>query len=126
MLLNAGDSKAAIKVVPWGVIMMVCGVTVLVEVMDRSGGLNAMVNMIGVISGPVTVNFWLGLFTGIISAYSSSSGVVMPMFLPLCRSRQGSARRGRHRHDFIHQHRFPPLRYLTPVDAGYTVHRLRR
>ncbi len=83
MLLNAGDSKAAVKVMPWFVIMMVCGVTVLVEVMDRSGGLNAMVNMIGVISGPVTVNFWLGLFTGILSAYSSSSGVVMPMFLPL-------------------------------------------
>jgi len=83
MLLNAGDSKAAVKVMPWFVIMMVCGVTVLVEVMDRSGGLNAMVNMIGVISGPVTVNFWLGLMTGIISAYSSSSGVVMPMFLPL-------------------------------------------
>ena len=61
MLLNVGDSKAAIKVIPWGVIMMVCGATVLVEVMDRSGGLNAMVNMIGVISGPVTVNFWLGL-----------------------------------------------------------------
>jgi len=83
MLLNAGDSKAAVKVMPWFVIMMVCGVTVLVEVMDRSGGLNAMVNMIGVISGPITVNFWLGLFTGILSAYSSSSGVVMPMFLPL-------------------------------------------
>jgi len=83
MLLNAGDSKEAIKAMPWGVIMMVCGVTVLVEVMDRSGGLTAMVKMIGVISGPVTVNFWLGLMTGIISAYSSSSGVVMPMFLPL-------------------------------------------
>jgi len=83
MLLNAGDSKAAVKAMPWGVIMMVCGVTVLVEVMDRSGGLNAMVKMIGVISGPVTVNFWLGLLTGVISAYSSSSGVVMPMFLPL-------------------------------------------
>lgn len=83
MLLNAGDSKSAVKAMPWGVIMMVCGVTVLVEVMDRSGGLNAMVRMIGVISGPVTVNFWLGLLTGVISAYSSSSGVVMPMFLPL-------------------------------------------
>jgi len=83
MLLNAADSKAGVKAMPWGVIMMVCGVTVLVEVMDRSGGLNAMVKMIGVISGPVTVNFWLGLLTGIISAYSSSSGVVMPMFLPL-------------------------------------------
>jgi di/tricarboxylate transporter len=83
LLLNVADSKAAVKAQPWGVIMMVCGVTVLIEVMDRSGGLNAMVKMIGAISGPVTVNFWLALIPGIISAYSSSSGVVMPMFLPL-------------------------------------------
>lgn len=83
MLTGSGDSKAAIKVMPWGVIMMVCGVTVLIEVMDRSGGLNAMVKMIGAISNPVSVNAWLGLIPGIISAYSSSSGVVMPMFLPM-------------------------------------------
>lgn len=83
MLLNAGDSKAAVRIMPWSVIMLVCGVTVLIEVMDRAGGLNAMVKMIGAMSGPVTVTFWLGLWTGVISAYSSSSGVVMPMFLPL-------------------------------------------
>ncbi|SDF20736.1 SLC13 family permease [Sporolituus thermophilus] len=83
MLTGSGDSKAAIKVMPWGVIMMVCGVTVLIEVMDKAGGLNAMVKMIGAISNPVTVNAWLGLITGVISAYSSSSGVVMPMFLPM-------------------------------------------
>ena len=83
MLTGSGDSKKAIKVMPWGVMMMVCGVTVLIEVMDKSGGLNAMVKMIGAISGPTTVNFWLGLIPGIISAYSSSSGVVMPMFLPM-------------------------------------------
>lgn len=83
MLLNAGDSKAAVKIMPWSVIMLVCGVTVLIEVMDRAGGLSAMVRMIGAMSGPVTINFWLGLWTGVLSAYSSSSGVVMPMFLPL-------------------------------------------
>lgn len=83
MLTGSGDSKKAIKVMPWGVIMMVCGVTVLIEVMDKSGGLNALVKMIGAVSGPVTVNAWLGLITGVISAYSSSSGVVMPMFLPM-------------------------------------------
>jgi di/tricarboxylate transporter len=83
MLLNAGDSKAAVLAMPWSVIMLVCGVTVLIDVMDRAGGLNAMVKMIGATSGPVSVNFWLGLWTGVISAYSSSSGVVMPMFLPL-------------------------------------------
>jgi di/tricarboxylate transporter len=83
MLTGSGDSKKAVKVMPWGVIMMVCGVTVLVEVMDQAGGLNALVKIIGAISNPVTVNAWLGLITGIISAYSSSSGVVMPMFLPM-------------------------------------------
>ncbi|MDR2507075.1 MAG: C4-dicarboxylate ABC transporter [Candidatus Accumulibacter sp.] len=83
MLTGSGDSKSAIKVIPWGVIMMVCGVTVLIEVMDKAGGLNAMVQMISKVSGPKTVNGTLALVTGILSAYSSSSGVVMPMFLPM-------------------------------------------
>lgn len=83
MLTGSGDSKAAIKVMPWGVMLMVCGVTVLIEVMDKAGGLNALVKVIGAISTPTTVNAWLGLITGAISAYSSSSGVVMPMFLPM-------------------------------------------
>lgn len=83
MLAGSGDSKKAVKVMPWGVIMMVCGVSVLIDVMDQSGGLNAMIKMIGAISNPVTVNAWVALIDGIISAYSSSSGVVMPMFLPM-------------------------------------------
>ena len=83
MLSGSGDSKAAVKVMPCGVMMMVCGVSVLIDVMDQAGGLNALVKMIGTVSGPVTVNFWLGLVPGAISAYSSSSGVVMPMFLPM-------------------------------------------
>ncbi len=83
MLTGSGDSKAAVKVIPWGVIMMVCGVTVLIEVMDKSGGLNAFVSMIAAVSNPTTVNGTLAFVTGLISAYSSSSGVVMPMFLPM-------------------------------------------
>jgi di/tricarboxylate transporter len=83
LLINAGDSKAAVKSMPWGVIIMVCGMTVLIDVMDKAGGLKALVGMIASISNPTTVNGVLGLVTGVISAYSSSSGVVMPMFLPL-------------------------------------------
>jgi di/tricarboxylate transporter len=83
ILFNAGESEKAIKAMPWSVILMVCGMSVLIEVMSQSGGLTAMTKVIGGISSPVTVNGWLGLFTGIISAYSSSSGVVMPMFLPM-------------------------------------------
>ena len=41
MLIGAGDSQAAVKKVPWGVIMMVCGVSVLIDIMDQAGGLTA-------------------------------------------------------------------------------------
>ncbi|HIU64883.1 MAG TPA: C4-dicarboxylate ABC transporter [Candidatus Avacidaminococcus intestinavium] len=83
MLTGYGDSKAAVKVMPWGVIMMVCGVSVLIDVMDQTGGLNFLVDIIGSVAGPVTVNFWVSFVPAVISAYSSSSGVVMPMFLPM-------------------------------------------
>ncbi len=83
MLTGYGDSKAAVKVMPWGVIMMVCGVSVLIDVMDQAGGLNALVSIIGSVSGPTTVTFWVSFVPAVISAYSSSSGVVMPMFLPM-------------------------------------------
>ncbi len=83
MLFNIADDAKAVKSMPWGVIVMVCGMSVLIDVMDKAGGLNAMVKMIGAVSSPTSVNGVLGLVTGIISAYSSSSGVVMPMFLPM-------------------------------------------
>jgi di/tricarboxylate transporter len=83
LVVNAGDSKEAVKSMPWSVIIMVGGMGILIEIMDRAGGLNALVNIIASVSGPITVTGVLGFVTGIISAYSSSSGVVMPMFLPL-------------------------------------------
>ena len=83
LICNAGDSKAAVKSMPWSVIIMVGGMGILIEVMDKAGGLNALVGLISTVSNSVTINGVLAFITGIISAYSSSSGVVMPMFLPL-------------------------------------------
>lgn len=83
MLTGYGDSKAAVKVMPWSVIMMVCGVSVLIDVMDKAGGLNFLVEVMASVAGPTTICFWTAFVPAIISAYSSSSGVVMPMFLPM-------------------------------------------
>ena len=83
MLTGYGDSKAAVKVMPWSVIMMVCGVSVLIDVMDKSGGLNFLVQIMSSVAGPTTICFWTAFVPAVISAYSSSSGVVMPMFLPM-------------------------------------------
>ena len=83
MLTGYGDSKAAVKVMPWSVIMMVCGVSVLIDVMDKAGGLNFLVEVMAYVAGPTTICFWTAFVPAVISAYSSSSGVVMPMFLPM-------------------------------------------
>ena len=83
MLTGYADSKAAVKVMPWSVIMMVCGVSVLIDVMDKAGGLNFLVEVMASVAGPTTICFWTAFVPAVISAYSSSSGVVMPMFLPM-------------------------------------------
>ena len=83
MLTGYGDSKVAVKVMPWSVIMMVCGVSVLIDVMDKAGGLNFLVEVMASVAGPTTICFWTAFVPAVISAYSSSSGVVMPMFLPM-------------------------------------------
>ena len=83
MLTGYGDSKAAVKVMPWSVIMMVCGVSVLIDVMDKSGGLNFLVQIMSSVAGPTTICFWASFVPAVLSAYSSSSGVIMPMFLPM-------------------------------------------
>ena len=81
IVLDVADDGAAVKAMPWGVITMVCGMSVLIDVMDKAGGLNALIDLIAVVSNGTTVNGVVGFVAGIISAYSSSSGVVMPMFL---------------------------------------------
>lgn len=83
LCLEVAEPKKVIAAMPWNAIILVTGVTVLVTVMDKAGGLAVLVDIISKVSTPVTVNGWLGLITGVLSAYSSSSGVVMPMFLPM-------------------------------------------
>ena len=81
-LLKAANEKDAIKKMPWGVIIMVCGVTVLIGVLAAQGGMDLFRNMLAAISTPSTVTFMMALVTGAVSVYSSTSGVVLPAFLP--------------------------------------------
>ena len=81
-LFKAGDESEAVNLMPWRVIMMVCGVTVLISVLDRTGGLDLFTQMLLSISTPDTVTAIMAFTTGFISIYSSTSGVVLPAFLP--------------------------------------------
>ena len=81
-LLRAADEKDAIKKMPWSVIIMVCGVTVLIGVLSAQRGMDLFTDLLARIATPATVTFMIALVTGAVSVYSSTSGVVLPAFLP--------------------------------------------
>ncbi len=81
-LARAADEKETLRSMPWGVVLMVCGVTVLIGVADKTGGMDLLTWMLSGLSTQETITGVIALVTGVISVYSSSSGVVLPAFLP--------------------------------------------
>ncbi len=83
ILLRAGNEAHAIQRMPWGVILMVTGVTVLVSMMQEAQGIALIASGIARVSTPETVEAIVAFGTGLVSVYSSTSGVVLPAFLPM-------------------------------------------
>jgi Na+/H+ antiporter NhaD/arsenite permease-like protein len=82
-LTRLSDENKAIAKMPWGVILMVCGVTVLTALLEKTGGTRLLTQLIASVSTPDTVAPLTGFIAGVVSVYSSTSGVVLPAFLPL-------------------------------------------
>ncbi|MDX1983790.1 MAG: SLC13 family permease [Bryobacteraceae bacterium] len=79
---RAADHKEALRKMPWGVIVMVCGVTVLISLLEKTSGMDLFSAMLAKLATPGTATGVVALVTGIVSVYSSTSGVVLPAFLP--------------------------------------------
>jgi di/tricarboxylate transporter len=80
--VGAADHKEAIKRMPWSVIVMMSGVTVLIALMEDTGGLDLFTAALARLATPGTITGVIAFVTGLISVYSSTSGVVLPAFLP--------------------------------------------
>jgi di/tricarboxylate transporter len=83
ILLRAADESRAIQRMPWGVILMVTGVSVLVALLGKTEGLTLISDGIAAVSTPTTIEPVAAFGTGLVSVYSSTSGVVLPAFLPM-------------------------------------------
>ena len=79
---RAADDGEAVKRMPWKVILMVTGVTVLVALLEKTGGLDLFSNFLARLSTPATSTLVTAFFTGLISIYSSTTGVVLPALIP--------------------------------------------
>jgi di/tricarboxylate transporter len=83
VLTKCADDGEAIKKMPWRVIIMVCGVTVLIAILEKAEGIDLLVSMVARFSTAGTVTGVVAFLTGLVSVYSSTSGVVLPAFLPM-------------------------------------------
>ena len=83
VLSRSAEESEAFKRMPWRVIVMVCGVTVLISLVERAQGIDLLVSLVARIATPDSVTAVVALLTGIVSVYSSTSGVVLPAFLPM-------------------------------------------
>jgi Na+/H+ antiporter NhaD/arsenite permease-like protein len=82
IIVRAADENEIIAAVPWSVLLMVCGVSVLVGVIEKTGGMDLFTTLLARITTPATANGMMAFVTGLISTYSSTSGVVYPAFIP--------------------------------------------
>jgi len=82
IVTGAGDETAAFRRIPWGVIIMVTGVTLLIAVLEKTGGMDLFTALLAKLAAPATLNGTIAFVTGLISSWSSTSGVVLPAFLP--------------------------------------------
>lgn len=82
ILLKVADDKAALKIMPWGTFIMVCGVSVLMKMVVSLGGISMMTDGLISIMSKNTAAPLMGLAAGVLSWFSSTTGVVMPTLIP--------------------------------------------
>jgi Na+/H+ antiporter NhaD/arsenite permease-like protein len=80
--IRVADHEQAVRRMPWTPIVMVSGVTVLIVLLEKTGGLDLFTAMLATIATRDTATAAVAFVTAVISVYSSTSGVVLPAFLP--------------------------------------------
>jgi Na+/H+ antiporter NhaD/arsenite permease-like protein len=83
LLLHLSEDSHAVQNLPWSVVVLISGVSVLIGLLEKTGGLALITDWLAQVATPQTLNALLAFTTGLASMGSSSSGVVMPLFIPL-------------------------------------------
>ena len=80
--LRVSDESKAIRHIPWNTLLLITGVGVLMQLIIDLGGIEVLSNVLVSLMSAKSAAAVMGLTSGIMSWFSSSSGVVMPTLLP--------------------------------------------
>ena len=83
VLTGSADEKKAIKSIPWGTLVFICGVGALINVINTLGGITLISDFLTSLMSEKTATPILAATSGILSWVSSTTGVVMPAMFPI-------------------------------------------
>ncbi|KAA0016030.1 SLC13 family permease [Salinicola corii] len=90
LLMKLGDERKAIASLPWGTIIMICGVGMLISVAIKAGTIDLLGSWIGTNIPPVLIPVAFGVVAAFMSLFASTLGVVTPALFPLVPSLAGT------------------------------------
>ncbi len=80
--LRVSDETKALKHIPWGTLLLITGVGVLMQLIIDLGGIDVLSSILVSVMSERTAAAVMGMTAGIMSWFSSTSGVVMPTLIP--------------------------------------------
>lgn len=82
ILLGVAKEKQALAKIPWGTLLLICGVGVLMNVVIEMGGIDLISEALLAIMTPATAAPIIAFISSILSFFSSTTGVVIPTMVP--------------------------------------------
>lgn len=80
--IGAANEGAALKKVPWNTLVMITGMGILISLVTELGGIDLLSKALSSLMGPATAAPIMTVLAGVMSWFSSASGVVMPTLIP--------------------------------------------
>ena len=81
-VFRCADEGAALKKISWGTLLMISGMGILISLVTELGGIDLLCNGLQKLVGNSTASAIMCLLAGVMSWFSSASGVVMPTLIP--------------------------------------------
>ena len=79
---RCADETAALKKISWGTLLMITGMGILISVVTELGGIDLLCGALQTLVGEKTASAIMCFLAGVMSWFSSASGVVMPTLIP--------------------------------------------
>lgn len=85
LVLKIADQRTVItRHIPWSIILLVGGFTILLTIMTSNGCADMIAGAITQNVSPKAISPLMALLAGITSVFSDSIGVVLPLYIPVC------------------------------------------